>query len=252
MNTDTPVPCTNTGAFRRVFSPPAQTEMDVSIVLPQVAAGAMLPGDVGFVYAGGWAKVSSGLWGQPIDSGFQYSVVNNHYTLFIAGGNRTMVEGASFLPGQTVNLDIQAIGNVQLGAITVTGYGFVSDGSCQNYCASNIADNIGLGGSGRWGPENIVYKKMVSIAQSAGNDFNDGDSFGPFTWEPCSSDPNCTLLPSVGNGNEITQSNGAFPWLPWSAGGYQSWPDDSASPNPRVSVDFVSPNVETDTINLHP
>lgn len=214
----------------------------------------MLPRDTGYLYGAGWAQVANSLWALPIDAGFQYSNTYNDYTTYMSGP-KGILTGCTYAAGQTVTLDVRTVPlqTFSYVQIFVNGTKAFSCGSPDPSMAVNYGSN-GLG----WAGNCCVWKKMVSIAQENSctqwgcNNFASGETFGPFTWGPC-----VTGCYDNGGGSgqvELGQYTGTpyFSWFPWTAGGYQSWPNDSSSPNPRVIVQFVSPNVETDTINLHP
>ena len=212
-----------TGAYRRVYSHSNASYMSSYLTLPGSSQITMAPGDTAYVYAGGW-----GLNGQgAVDAGFQYSSVNNNWSLFIAGagvgtvyalGNRLAADQAVFLRFKVFQSGTNTLLQVIADGIDITGAQVQETATLQNVAGWS------------YGGANTL-KRMTSIAQSGGDHFADGSKILGVHWY---------------SGTIGLNSSSQHAWSASDTGGYQSYPTTAGI----VTVNYVNAGEETDSILL--
>jgi hypothetical protein len=244
----TPPACTNTGAFRRVYSSSGNYGIGVQITLPQRIT-TMPPGpdpkhgDTGFIYLEGWTGPGSTNY----ESGLMYSAKHNWYTFYMRGATIPkpgFYSSQTFQGGQTLGLIISGYAynypdssyvfapfdhcSAQACVVATVGS---QNPSCSGYCGEQHAFN-----APGWQSNCCIFARMTTIGQTHRNFFSDGSTFGPIQWSSSMSMYDCSCWDGIHG-------------LPWPVGGAQSWPSDSS----RIVVTNALPGGigETDVINLH-
>lgn len=227
-----------TGPFRRVYSRATTTtgySWESAYVLLQNPSGikiaATTPADIAYVYEGGW-----GANGGAVDAGFQYSTANisNSSGNWAAVVQRESSSGAQlwgYTPSRFYSYEEDNLkfyvpsDNMVAIAWTATA---IAEGS-RNEITMAFAEAAGYGwkanGAG------CILKRMTSIGQTPPENLNDGSYIKGTEWYNC----------LIGKSQTSNHS-----WTATDVGGYQNYPANSS----KVSVNYVSPSQETDTINL--
>jgi hypothetical protein len=247
---NTPPGCTDTGAFRRVFSGPgifgataiAQLPATESDVSPEVPGE--LKNQAGYIYLEGWAGPGS----TNVEFGFQYNQETNNYTLYSRGPGFYWNPGGAdkgirFKAGDRVRLTMSAY---PIGHLRDPHWPAVAGCADKKACLVVRMEDLTTGTViehafevAGWHGNRQIFARMTSIAQGAtppllGNIFDDGAIFGPIRWT------RAQLSEMSASGVQASD---------WAGGGDQDWPDDSS----RVIVANRSGQAsETDILDLHP
>lgn len=219
---NTPPSCTNTGAFRRLFSNPGNYWLIANVTFPAFnpympTGPSPLDGDTGYVYLEGWPGAGT----NDSEGGFVYSAVNNWYSMYLAApGHGAWYSSKTLSAGSTVSMQLYAF----------TG----CSGPCVNVAAWTAAswnDGHTLSSTG-WSGNCCIFATMTTIAQSPVNVFHDGAQYGPFDW----------------SGEVLCDLNSAFACTyPTFLAGSQRWPNDLT----KVITFGSVLGGETQKINLH-
>jgi hypothetical protein len=208
------------GPFRRVYSTPGWVGAQGIVVGD---GGSFQSSETGYAYISGWPGV-----GSPNNSevGVQYNTGKQNYSFYEAVPGQFVVGTTRWPPGDTLQIFIAAdwsgSGSCASGCVAGTVYDLTCSPSGKCYDAANLPSN-------GWDSSNCcLFSRMTTIAQRQCNDFTDGSMFGPVAWSAT------YMAPGSGT--------------PFATAGYQRWPKDKT----KIIVDFVNPQTETDSIDLHP
>ncbi len=230
---EVPPVTTGTGAYRRVYSDPGYSEILVSVFLPSQPSNLQgAPNGTGYIYTGGF-----GVTGDGIDAGFQYSFINDYYSLFTRDAatdmqNQIPADGAPFQSNQTVDLHFYTLSASAQTVVCATGYD-----TANNYTRHCAIDDVP---AGEWPSDGsgVRVKRMTTIAQ----DYDDFASGWYFGYDPINQ------LPQIQWSNaQLASSSQSLATWPDGNGGFQNYPDDST----KVIVSFTNYANETDGIDLH-
>ena len=249
---DVPPVCTDTGAFRRVYSRPGYFGATAIVSLPKTPSDVALhvadQGDIrkqaAYVYLEGW--VGGDAKSTNYEFGFQYNEGTNDYTLYSHGPgyywNPTGHDkGFRFRAGHRVRISMYAYPRGHADSRWPAVPGCKNDQRClvvraQDLSSGKIIEQA-FDAAG-WVGNSLIFARMTTIAQDANPSrqtdiFNDGAIFGPIRWSEA------RLGKLVPGGVHASD---------WSSGGEQSFPDDSS----RVIVtNQTGETAETDTLDLH-
>jgi hypothetical protein len=251
-----PPPCTATGPFRRVYSPPNYSYALANVTFPApILTMPLNPpyhGDTGFIYMEGWLSTATDAGNS--EFGFQYSADNFWYSLYARTNNPKEyyiyeLDGkpVHYLSSQTVTFAMAGYVVGTQDELHMAALG-TADILCQlpgstkmtHTCLSH--DHVPDNG---WAPSRCcIMARMTSIGQTNPKDMNwfyDGVKFGPIAWSGAelaatapTPMPSSTILP--------------FEKEPaWTAAGVQNWPPLQN----KIAVSYTSAAAETDTINLN-
>jgi len=238
---ETPPGCTNTGAFRRVYSPPKQYAVKATVTLPSINL-TLPPGippskghpyipplhdDIGWIYIEGWPGPNK----SNFEAGLEYSARNNNFTFYTSPTDPSQLSEKHHFPyGDTVSLTVTPYS----GNAASRPKGCRTTAVCIVATASDATITEQRSYNVPWASStSFVYARMTTIGQGPQNYFNDGSAFGPVRWYDA----------KLG-----TMNDGSINWSDWANGGVQDWPDGS-----RIHAFNVNGETgETDLIDLHP
>ncbi len=229
----TPAPDSGgTGPFRRVYSGATTTAgyswESASISLKGSSNVYTDPAgtDAAEVYEGGWGATAGA-----VDAGFQYSSTYNNWSAIVQRETPTGIQiwvypTSRFISDEEDNLKFYVPSDNNV-AIAWTATPFPTGTRTQRTMVFAEAAAYGWQASGA----GCIMKRMTSIAQQPPEDLFSGSYVKNIRWYGC-------LIGASSTSNHA--------WTSADVGGYQSYPSGS----PKVSVTYVGPAEETDTIDL--